>query len=69
MTGTNFKLLLSVPISMKEEMDLVASELGQSRSRFIRDGVTRHLDYYRRRKRQSIRSLISESLGNNARAE
>jgi metal-responsive CopG/Arc/MetJ family transcriptional regulator len=69
MIATKFRLVLTVSNSMKEELDRVASELGQSRSRFIRDGVTRHLEYHRGGKNLPFCSLTGESLGEKEHAE
>ncbi len=57
MARDQFKILLSLPKSLKEGIDQAAAELGQSRSAFIRDRIARGLDHYNRHECDLIRSL------------
>jgi metal-responsive CopG/Arc/MetJ family transcriptional regulator len=57
MGSDTVKILLALPVALKNEVDRAAQELGQTRSAFIRDRLARSLDHYDRRERPLIARL------------
>ena len=57
MASNSVKILLALPADLKSAIDCAAKQLGQTRSAFIRERLTRSLDCYDRQEREPMARL------------